>query len=323
MRRLTLVIALAGTSLLVAAPGTDTVAPRRLPTNLPVPMQIFDPASYWNTPFPADAPVDPRSATYIKDSQRSSHTQNYLRLTGAPGTSQDYATPIYWARSTDPVYTITTGQGDETVDVRIPRGATSATGSDGQMTIIDPAADQVVGLRNASYRRNGDRWKATSVDRYVLSSNGLSDKVTGRDESLNFGHRGIPASVRAVRVDEVRAGRIDHRLACFWWATADAHHWPMSAHETGKGGVVPEGIVVRIKPSVDLDSRALAAGARVIANALKEFGCLVGDNSGSGNRLKLERDEAAWRELGVSHDALSSLPWSDWEFVRGGYRPGP
>ena len=325
MRRYTMVIALAGTSLLAVAPqSTHTVTfPGRLPTNNPAAVQVFNPTSYWNTRLPADAPIDPRSSTYIKDSLRRSHTQNYLRLTGAPGTSDGYATPIYWSRSTDPLYTITPAGAGEAIEVHIPQGATPATGSDGQMTVIDLALDQVVGLRKASYDRATDTWRVGSTDRYMMPSNGLADNVPGSDDSRNFGHRGIPASARAVRVDEVRAGTIDHRLECFWWATADGHSWPMSAHETGKGGVVPQGIVIRIRPSVDLDAKPLSAPARVIARALQDFGCLVGDNSGSGNRLKLERDGAAWRDLGVDHDALSSLPWTDWEFVQAGYSPPP
>jgi hypothetical protein len=55
---------------------------------------------------------------------------------------------------------------------------------------------------------------------------------------------------------------------------------------------------------------------------LQDYGCLIGDNSGSGNRLKLERDEAAWRELGLTHDALASVPWREWEFVAAAYDPG-
>jgi hypothetical protein len=289
----------------------------------PTAFRAFKASSYWNTRLPTTAPIDPRSSAYIDDSMKARHTQDYLRLTGAPGTSQSYSTPIYWARATDPLYTVIPTRNGEPIQVHVPKQATPAAGGDAQMTIIDADLDQVVGLNGASYEPTTDRWRAGSTDRYVLSSNGLSGDVRGHDDGRNFGHRGVPASSRAVRVDEVRAGTIDHRLECYWWATAPTHHWPLSGHETGKGGVVPEGMVIRVKPSVDLTRKRLSAPALVIARALQDYGCLIGDNSGSGNRLKLERNEAAWQELGLTYDALAALPWTDWEFVAGGYAPEP
>ena len=95
----------------------------------------------------------------------------------------------------------------------------------------------------------------------------------------------------------------------------------MVGDEGAKGGIVPEGIVIRIKPSINLASKGLSQPALVIAKALQDYGCLITDNSGSGNRLKLEINEAAWQQIGLTYNALSPIPWSDWEFVKGGYSP--
>ena len=286
--------------------------------------RAFTAGSYWNTPFPANAPIDSRSATYIADSQNSNHTQNYLRFTAAPGTTQAFGHPIYWASNNDPMYTITPSTYGKTIQAKIPRGATPASGSDGALIVYDLAGNVVIELWQAKYDSNTDKWAAASTKRYYLDSNGLDGSVVGSDNSGNFGNRGIPSSARAVRVDEIKAGAINHRLECFWWATGTqtvGHYWPMSGDEGAKGGIVPEGIVIRIKPSVNLNTRGLSAPALVVAKALQNYGCMVGDNSGSGNRLGLELNETAWRNLGLTYDALSPIPWSDWEFVQGGYRP--
>lgn len=39
--------------------------------------------------------------------------------------------------------------------------------------------------------------------------------------------------------------------------------------------------------------------------------------------LKLERNEAAWKALdpALAADSLAAIPWSEWEFVEGGYDP--
>ena len=308
------------------ASATPTRTPTPGPSPTPpsgLPYRAFSNNSYWNTPFPANAPIDSHNAAYIADSQNSSHTQNYLRFTAAPGTSQGFGQPIYWASSSDKLYTIS--DGSLTVQVHIPRGASPASGSDGQITVYDLSTNQVVGMSGASYNSSSDTWSVGgSIDRYMLDSNGLDRRVSGSNNNNNYGHRGVSTAVRAVRVDEVQAGVIRHRLGCFWWATGTQtvnHYWPMAGDEGSKGGIVPEGIVIRIKPSVNLASRGLSAPALVVAKALQDYGCMIEDNSGAGNRLKLERNESAWQSIGIREDSLAPLPWSDWEFIQGGYSP--
>ncbi|OGG02235.1 hypothetical protein A2W14_02595 [Candidatus Gottesmanbacteria bacterium RBG_16_37_8] len=302
-------------------PGNKTPTPTQPVGNQPY--RAFSADSYWNTPFPDNSPIDPNNAKYIADSQNSSHTQNFLQFTAAPGTSQAFGQPIYWAKASDKLYTIT--DGSRTVQVHIPANARPASGSDGQITIYDKSTDQVVGMSGASYNSSSDKWTVGgSIDRYILSSNGLDSNAAGSNDSRNTGHRGTTSAVRAVRVDEVQKGIINHRLACFWWATGVQtvnHYWPMVGDEGAKGGIVPEGIVIRIKPNVNLASKGLSQPALVIAKALQDYGCLITDNSGSGNRLKVELNEAAWQQIGLTYDALSPLPWSDWQFVKGGYQP--
>jgi hypothetical protein len=93
----------------------------------------------------------------------------------------------------------------------------------------------------------------------------------------------------------------------------------MVGHENNKGGIVPEGIVVRIKSNVDLGSKGLSSAAKIVATALQKYGCIVGDNSGSGNRLKLQ-ENVDWTGI-LNADSLKNIPWSDWEFVKGGAVP--
>lgn len=273
------------------------------------PYRAFTNDSYWNTPFPANAPIDANSAKYIADSQANS--QNYLNLV----MTSSYGQPIYFSSASDPLYTVS-GAG-YTTQVRIPANAQQASGSDGQFVVFDrtPGYNRVVGLYQANFA-NG-KWTADGIDTYQLDGNGLDKKVGG--DSLSGGHRGINAAVRAVRYDEVVGGVIDHRLECFWHATAEKVYWPMTGYESGKGGIVPEGIAIRIKPSVNLDAKGLTPAAKVIATALQKYGCVIGDNSGSGNNLKVQNN-VNWGTM-LTKDALKNIPWSDWEFVQGGYKP--
>jgi hypothetical protein len=275
----------------------------------------FRAASWWNTPIGA-ARVDRHSRRYIKDSLRRAHTQPYLKLVLGR-----WGSPTYTARASDRRFRIHPTAYGPTVSVHIPAHAKPHATSDGQMTVLDRSTNQSVGLWRAVYHARGHRWTAAGTDRYYLGSTGIQHSLPGGRRG-NDGHRGIPSTYRAVHKDEVVSGAIHHRLELFWWATAGhtpagrEAYFPMSGSEQHKGGVVPEGIVLRIKPSVNLRAKHLSPAALVIARALKRYGGIIGDNSGSGNNLKLQSN-ANWAHS-LRKNSLKSIRWRDYEFVKGG-----
>jgi hypothetical protein len=309
-------------ALLLSAAAASTLAILASITASPnsavaAPAPVFTPTSWWNTPL-GNAPVDANSARYIADSQIATHSQNYLKLAiGAWGA------PTYHATASDPLYTITPTMYGKTVTVHIPASAQPQPTSDAELTVYDPSTAQVVGLWGGAFNSTTHKWTTAGIDHYALGSDGVASAAGG--VKGNEGHRGISANFRAIRQDELLAGAINHRFEIYWWATAPKTpegakaYWPMYNSEQNKGGLVPEGSVVRIKPSVDLSTRGLSPAAKVIAQALQTYGAVVGDNSGSGNNLKLQSN-ADWTGLLVA-SALKSIPWSDYEFVKGGYRP--
>jgi hypothetical protein len=231
--------------------------------------------------------------------------------------------PSYRSSAADPVYTINPGRGP-TVRIHIPQRARPMPTSDAALTVVDPASHQVVGLGGAHFDRQADHWTARTVSRYWSTSNGIAKGLPGGSKG-NLGHRGIPGSVQAVTKAEIRRGVIDHRLEVYWWETAPTTptggeaYFPMTGSESDDTGTVPEGIVIRIRRSVDLKSRHLSAAAYTIARALQRYGAVVGDQSGSGNNLKLQAN-ANWTGV-LAPDSLRSIPWRDYVFIRGGYRP--
>jgi hypothetical protein len=289
---------------------------RATPPDVPSPaFRAFNAVSYWNTPMPATAPVDPQSNVWIADSLDGANTQPFLRLPALREAGG--GVPIYDASATDPVHRICANIKATCFDIHIPAEAAPANTRDSILQVWDRSTDQVLGMHKATRNADGT-FSHEGIDRWFLSSEGLDEKLPNSTPG-NFGHRGLPAPVRVVRLDEVLAGKIQHRLSCFWHATSEQVYWPMVQYETGKTGIVPEGVVIRIKPSVNLSAKPLTPGALVIARALKDYGCTIGDNSGSGNTLALE--QADWSSLLGGPDALSSIPFNEWEFIKAGYNP--
>jgi hypothetical protein len=289
------------------ATGADATASRTASGSRP-----FNAGGYWNTKL-GNAPLSPHSAAWIQDAVAHSGTHLSLVL-------GDWGMPVYRASASDPLVQVTSS--GHTVRFRIPANARPMSANDAALTVIDPTTNQVVGLFGAHV--SGGTWSVSGLSRYRYSSNGIAGGLPGGLKA-NFGHRGIPASVPAVTMAEIQRGSIRHRLEIYWHETASrtpegkSAYFPMTGSESGKAGVVPEGAVIRIKPGLNLDALHLSPAAKVIARALQKYGAVVGDNAGSGNSLKLQGN-ANWAGV-LNKDSLRGIPWSDYVFVKGGFRP--
>jgi hypothetical protein len=297
------------------------------------PFRAFEAGSWWNTPVPDDAPLDPNGRAvlhYLRTAPQSGN--GCLNLAGTPGSP--WGQPIYWAKPSDAAYDV---QGvvpryrpPELDNLRIPVDARSASNSDGTMTIFDRTAGYVTALTDASYHPRADRWTASGATVTYLDSNGLN-VLTGRsDNPHNTGsHRGNNAATMAIRWDMVKAGRITHVLKVASGPEL-ANRWvfPLVGSDGGYNGadpaVPPEGLRLRVKPSVDLAALHLAPQALVIATAMQRYGIYLGD-SGVTTAVKLEdtQTEGLGQVWDLKPTDLCALPFtpSYWEVVREGYDP--
>ncbi|MDQ3986730.1 MAG: hypothetical protein M3280_09565 [Actinomycetota bacterium] len=291
--------------------------------------RAFSAASYWNSPLPLDAPVDPRSRAMVAYLERDS-AYDHIRLAGTESDG-GWGEPIYWARPTDPVYNVRSTRYDlpnEFSSIRIPLGARPAATPDRQMTIYDLLGGGVYKLWQARYDPGSDTWTAGGGSFYYLRSNGLHGSLKESDEPRNDGHRGVPPAIHAVRWDEIRTGAIDHVLKVSINTPAMRHAWPMigSDGDSLDPSAPPQGARLRIKPSVDLSQLDLSPAALVLATALQRYGVIVGDSSGAAVSMKLENTVqegrgARWEGV-LAADSLKAIPFDMFEFVKTGYRRG-
>jgi len=120
----------------------------------------------------------------------------------------------------------------------------------------------------------------------------------------------------AVSWDEVTQGAIRHVLKIAAGPTMSREYvFPMVGSDGKYDGddrtVPPEGLRLRIKPSVDLDALDLDSQAVVIARAIQRYGVYIGDSGGT-TALKLEDTAAEGRGQlwTVPADALCDLPFT-------------
>jgi hypothetical protein len=324
-----------GVVIVVVFSGRDESAPDRPPppTAEPTPdKRAFSPDSWWNTPLPADAPEDP-SGRAVLEYLRSGPESGLGCLTLAGAGDNPWGQPIFTSRRSDPEYSVQVEAPvtlPELENVRIPDDAQPAGTSDGAMTLYDPRRGYVVMFTRLLYDEAADSWSAAGATVTYLDSNGLNVDTGLSDDPRNQGsHRGNNGATAAVSWHEVRDGEIRHVLKMAAGPeVSDDWIFPMvgsDGHSTSDDpGVPPQGLRLRIKPSLDLDELDLDPQALVIARALQLYGTYIGD-SGGRNALKLENtvvhgEGQKWK---LDADALCQLPFSPdyWDVIQPGYDP--
>lgn len=200
-----------------------------------------------------------------------------------------------------------------------------------------------------SGRPNGDRYTAAGVFVTYLGSNGLpgcwpqnyaasqaAPWIAPGGDLHNNPHHGVPAPYRAIRYNEVvLAGSKDtvtpipHMLKITLPSsiTNPDYFFPSIGSDGNSGNPVPEGIVMRIKPSITLTASMFGGNeyALAIALTLQRYGGIVGETDdnissvGGVENLAAEGSSRSWTTLGVTAMSLSTLPLSDYEFLYRGY----
>src|SRR5215212_2065526 len=153
----------------------------------------------------------------------------------------------------------------------IPKSPKIEGASDRHILMWDTDACSLYELFNA--RKVDGKWKAGSGAIWDLRSNAVRpDGWTSADAA------GLPILPGLVRWSEVNAGVIGHAIRFTAPETRSEHIYP-ARHDAGIGddaSLPPMGLRVRLKASVDISS--YRKQARVILQALKDYGMILADN---------------------------------------------
>lgn len=199
--------------------------------------------------------------------------------------------------------------------VPIPANAIAAKGNDKNLTIYDPVQDKLWEFWIAE-PIGGGKWRACW--------GGRIDNVS-KNQGTFPGHYGATATSIAfaggmISLDDVRKGSIDHAMYLaiiepkmwneFWWPAqrSDGH----SSH----ADAVPEGAILRLDPSVNVDSLNITPFAKMVAKAAQKHGFVVADKAGAVN-VSTESGLAEQRATGKNpwDSIFGSTP--SWEQLRG------
>lgn len=236
--------------------------------------------SVWHQPVPAGAPIDPRSAEYVRQLMvsRDDDKPRERPVVSVNG----YTVPVYEADASTPRYRLSADKlfvsGGWTLPaVPIPDVAVADSRDDGHLVVLDRAAGCIYELWQATFDKR--TWKAAWVNATPIDGDGVYP------DGLSARSTGLSAAAGLIWPQELAAGRIDHALLFATpWTRRDAAVPPATASDRKQLPnipALPAGARLRLDPSVDVDTLGLTPEQRTIAVALQKYGMILGDTSGS------------------------------------------
>jgi hypothetical protein len=319
---------------------TPTPTPEPTPTDPPPTTSGFRPYSadsFFKDRLSAGAPVDSQSAAGISFVQNHpDQNLDYPIIRGLGGNK--WGTVYFEGGCSDPVWKLTGSVPSETSHLAsqgfhapTKLGEVLTGTSDSPFVVMDRCGNAMMpnglSMWAAKARKGtGNTIQVGAAGAFQHDSNGLDKRNPRSDSTKNFRSRGAIPDAMVIRKDLVEqavatGGDLGHVLQMFWveTRTSDGFVHPMVGTESSKNGWGPEGIRIRIKPSVNVEDRPLTPCGKVIARTLQNYGAYLGDNSGSLTSLKVEQDHGQWGTLCNAH-ALKGLVWTDFEFAQRGHQ---
>jgi hypothetical protein len=275
--------------------------------DVPADAPSLDDERAWNQNV-SGAPVDPRSDQIIA----SINSGGGDALHPDFGSPREYGIPYkVVGKAAKRVKVKFTAYGDESDRgrYRVPLNAPveGGRGADGDRHVIvyDKARCKLYELYRAFPQ--GKRWEADAGVIWDLRSVALRpDGWTSADAA------GLPIFPGLVRYDEVHAGRIEHAIRATFDTTRNGWIHPAShcAGATDSADAPPMGMRFRLKAGYDISQ--LTGDARVIAQALKDYGLINADNG--SNWYFQGSSDPRWDDDNLSQ--LKEIPGSAFEVVR-------
>jgi hypothetical protein len=294
--------------------------------------RIFAPGSFWYAPIPADAPLHPNSAAFVRDLVRQIDTYyGHVEIN-----TIKYSSPIYFVgndvASVRVAYWDCQNQGDKSrlLDqqwsaVPVPPYAEPADGTDSEMTIYRQATDTLWDFWRA--QREGGRWEACWGGRMLNASksDGIWTHPYGATAS------GLPFIGGQIGAEELSRGAINHviGIALVEADSANIFSWPANRSDgynpSNLPNRIPEGLRFRLDPTIDVDALRMHPAGKIIAKAAQTYGFVVWDKAGA---VSLRADNpkgfiakglpdpypAIWNGS-PTYKILAGFPWEKLQFL--------
>jgi hypothetical protein len=262
--------ALAAAVIVVAVAGPAGAIP---PPGAPA-CSVFPSNNVWHADI-SKLPVNARSSAWLASMSASS--TNLHPDFGPSGGSMPYGIPYIVVPDSHPKVHVSFQYADESDPGPYPFGSDtpieggSNSSGDRHAIMIDKGTCVLYELYAAHYSSSGSTAGSGAI--WSLTSNELRPATwTSADAA------GLPIFAGLVRLDEVKAGAVDHAIRVTAQQTDRLFIWP-ARHQAGAANnhnLPPMGARFRLKSSYDISH--FSAYTQTILRAMKKYGLIVADN---------------------------------------------
>lgn len=269
--------------------------------------RFFANDSFWNKPLSENAEIDPDSERYI-ELLTGSKDGPYLGIN-----LHRWTIPVYKVDDSTPRRTVHQmihreedliarnsrwrGMGNRFRhgpgfgrDVPIPDGVSEDHERDRHMAMVDWKNNLAWDMWGV-YLGEGGEWRSNTGMVYPIDSPGVFNPLDfpiKDGESIHFygpsRASGVPAIAGLIMHDEITAGQIEHKLA--FACNFNAYQkfvWPAIWTDGKCEFGIPEGAIIQLDPTFDLDRIELSPVAKTVARALQKYGAVNVDGAGSNS----------------------------------------
>ncbi|MBY9068508.1 hypothetical protein K1X12_16550 [Hyphomonas sp. WL0036] len=251
----------------------------------------FSADSPWNTKIAADAMFDPGSPELIAAATASNALYiNIPEWTVATYYIDSATTP---KRPFFPYFYGVYGRGFAPGSAIPAPDFAKPSGPDGGtefLSMIDPKAGKAWEMRQPSFNAEDENWRASFGAEVDLTGTGVPTPwmQAAQSDAHTVRPSGIPLTAGLIRLDEIKAGRIDHALAFAYpaprtgqFVSPAADALPASDTRPANHFGLPLGARIQLDPNYDIENTRLSPTGKVIARALQEYGAILVDDAGA------------------------------------------
>jgi chitodextrinase len=242
-------------------------------------------------PAPSLAPLDPSSASTINyiATQYAVHAFLNTEVSNTPSKDDgsNWMHPLYWAKTSDPTYTIHSTEYACVVGVnatacpttvQIPNGAQHALAGDGHLAVVQPDGHTEIDfwqVQNSNPISGGGTLTASAYGALDLNGNGCCSNSTAAHQGLQAGE---------IRGPELAAGVINHALIVTLPCSNGTYVYPatgLTATCSNTTNAPALGARFQLNETdAQIDAQSVPTYVKIIEKAMEHYGVYFTDNGG-------------------------------------------
>lgn len=262
-------------------------------SNASPPFRFFAPTSFWNKPLPANAPLDPSSATIVGAFNEEVAAEE--RSGSGPWiNTTKYSVPVYTVSISQPTVRVTLDRTPISPKLQklqaawdavpLPSNAQPASGTDAVLVVWQPSTDRLwefwrlVHEANGWYASWGGAMQDVSTDPGVFGPKAWPGATSGWGTSASS----LSLVGGLISLEDLEKGQIDHAVSMSIPNVRAGVFSSPAQRSDGKSAnplALPEGAHLRLDPNLDLATLHLPPLTLMIAEAAQRYGIFIKDGA--------------------------------------------